>query len=92
MIEALRMLAQLDLMISTPLEKMMDHILEHPHAYTGGGSVIFVSSYLSERMINFTYAMRRIGITVIYYITSSNINASIIPEDIEVHYKTYVED
>ncbi|MBR5741379.1 MAG: hypothetical protein IKX91_02380 [Firmicutes bacterium] len=92
MIDALRMLAQLDLMISTPLEKMMDHILLHPFAYTNGGNIVFVSSYLSERMIHFTYAMRRLGITVIYYITSANINAAIIPEDIEVHYKTYTED
>jgi hypothetical protein len=43
-------------------------------------------------MINFCYAMRKIGITVIFYITSSSINAAIIPEDIEVHYKTFIED
>ncbi len=92
MIEALRMLAQLELMISVPLERMLDHILQHPFAYTNGGSIVFISSYLSERMIHFTYAMRRLGITVIYYITSSNINAAIIPEDVEVHYKTFKED
>lgn len=92
MITALRMLAQLDLMISVPIEKMLDHILENPYAYTSGGNIVFVSSYLSERMINFCYAMRKIGITVIFYITSSSINATIIPEDIEVHYKTFIED
>lgn len=92
MITALRMLAQLDLVISVPVEKMLDHILENPYAYTSGGNIIFISSYLSERMINFYYAMRKMGITVIFYITSTNINATIIPDDIEVHYKTYVED
>lgn len=92
MITALRMLAQLDLVISTPIEKMLDHILENPYAYTSGGNIIFVSSYLSERMINFYYAMRKMGITVIFYITSTSINATIIPDDIEVHYKTYVEE
>ncbi len=91
-ITSLRMLAQLELMISTPIEKMLDHIVENPYGYTSGGNIVFVSSYLSERMINFCYALRKIGITVIFYITSASINATIIPDDIEVHYKTYLED
>ncbi len=91
-ITALRMLAQLELMISTPIEKMLDHILENPYGYTSGGNIIFVSSYLSERMINFCYALRKIGITVIFYITSASMNATIIPEDIEVHFKTYLDE
>jgi len=91
-ISALRMLAQLELMISTPIEKMLDHILENPYGYTSGGNIIFVSTYLSERMINFCYALRKIGITVIFYITSTSINATIIPDDIEVHFKSYLEE
>ena len=91
-ITALRMLAQMELMISVPVEKMLDHILENPYAYTSGGNMIFVSSYLSERMINFTYAMRKAGVSVIFYITTSSQNAAIIPEDIEVHFKTYREE
>lgn len=89
---ALRMLAQAELMISVPVEKMLDHILAHPHAYSGGGNIVFISAYLSERMVNFAYAMRRLGITVVFYITSTNLNVTLIPEDIEVHYKTFVED
>lgn len=91
-ITALRMLSRLELMISTPIEKMLDHILESPYSYTSGGNIIFVSAYLSERMINFCYAMRKLGVTVVFYITSASINATIIPEDIEVHFKTYLED
>ena len=90
-LSALRMLAKMELMISVPIEKMLDHILAHPQAYTGGGNIVFVSAYLSERMINFAYAMKKSGIAVVFYITSTNLNAAIIPEDIEVHYKTYVE-
>lgn len=92
MIEALRMLAQMELMISTPVERMLDHMLANPYAYTSGGNVIFVSSYLSERMINFCYAMRKNGVNVMFYITSASINAEIIPDDIEVHYRTYASD
>ena len=89
---ALRMLAQMELMISVPIEKMLDHMLANPYAYTSGGNMVFISAYLSERMINFAYAMRRIGVTVVFYITSTNLNAAVIPEDIEVHYKTFVEE
>lgn len=91
MLDALRILAQLELMISTPIEKMMDCIIENPHAFTSGGNIVFISSYLSERMINFCYSLRQAGVNCIFYITSASINAAIIPDDIEVHFKTYIE-
>ena len=88
----LRMLAQTELMISLPIEKMLDHILANHAAYTGGGNIVFVSAYLSERMIHFAYAMKRVGVTVLFYITSTNLNAAIIPEDIEVRYRTHSDE
>lgn len=91
MITALRMLAQMELMISVPIEKMLDHIVANPYAYTSGGNIIFVSAYLSERMINFCYNLRKQGIHMIFYITSTSSNALIIPDDIEVHFKTYID-
>lgn len=91
MITALRMLAQMELMISVPIERMLDHIVENPYAYTSGGNIIFVSAYLSERMINFCYNLRKLGIHMIFYITSTSSNALIIPDDIEVHFKTFID-
>lgn len=88
-ITALRMLAQLELMISVPIERLLDHMVQNPYAYTSGGNIIFISSFLNERMIQFCYAMRRQGITVIFYITTTANNAQIIPDDIEVHFKAY---
>ncbi len=90
-ITALRMLAQMELMISLPIEKLLDHMVQNPYAYTSGGNIIFVSSFLNERMIQFCYAMRKQGITVIFYITTTANNAQIIPDDIEVHFKAYKE-
>ena len=90
-ITALRMLSQMDLMISMPIEKLLDHMVQNPYAYTSGGNIIFVSSFLNERMIQFCYAMRRQGITVIFYITTTSSNAQFIPDDIEVHFKAYKE-
>ncbi len=90
-IAALRMLAQMELMISLPIEKLLDHMVQNPYAYTSGGNIIFVSSFLNDRMIQFCYAMRRQGITVIFYITTTYNNALLIPNDIEVHFKAYKE-
>jgi len=92
MISALRMLAQMELMISVPIEKMLDHIAANPYTYTSGGNILFVSSFINERMINFFYAMRKEGIQVVFYITGTHNNAVIIPEDVEVHYKIYRND
>ena len=84
---ALRMLAELELNVSVPIEKMLDHITANPYAYSSGGNIVFVSAYLSERMINFCYNLRRMGIHMVFYITSTN--NSLIPDDIEVHFKTH---
>lgn len=88
-ITALRMLAQMELIISLPIEKLLDHMVQNPYAYTSGGNIIFVSSFLNERMIQFCYAMRHQGITVIFYITTTSNNAQWIPDDIEVHFRAY---
>ncbi len=91
MLSALRMLASLPLHIGVSVEKMMDHIVEHPEVYMGGGNLIFVSAYLSERMINFFYVMRNMGLDVIFYITGTSNNAPIIPEDIPVFFRTNLD-
>ncbi len=91
MLTALRILARLELMVSTPVERMMDCIVENPYAFADSGNIIFISSYLSERMINMCYTLRRMGINCVFYITSASSNAQIIPDDIEVHFKTYIE-
>ncbi len=92
MIAALRFLSRLPMQIDISVEKMMDHIVAHPEAYTEGGNLVFVSAYISERMIHFAYAMRRIGVDVIFYITSAVGNAAVIPDDITVFFKTHFEE
>lgn len=90
--DALRMLAALQMKISVPEEKLLDHILAYPQLYTvsadglGCANLIFVSAYFSERMLIFHRAMQERGIRVIYYITTANRNAQQLPEDIEIYY------
>lgn len=91
-LDALRLLAGIPMAISVPEEKLLDHIIEHPALYTeaadhtGAASLVFVTSYFSERMIHFHRAMEAVGVNVIYYVTSANRNALDIPDDIEIYF------
>lgn len=87
LIEALRLLAAVNMKISLTTEQMMDHILGWSDMYCGGGDLILVSSYIDDRMLNFRELMAKKGISVIFLLTStfSNITGSL-PEECEVHY------
>jgi Uncharacterized conserved protein (some members contain a von Willebrand factor type A (vWA) domain) len=86
-IHALRLLAAIKYEISCPIERMLDTIIADPTAFTDSGNIVFVSTYLSERMIIFHDIMKRNNIRVIFYIMATTHNAVDIPDDLEVHYK-----
>lgn len=92
MINALRMLAMIQMKVSVPIEKMLDHILNNPHIYASGGNILFISTYLSERMIVFSESMERLGIDVVFFITTTNANAMVIPDNIRVYFKSAFSD
>lgn len=87
LIEALRLLAAVNMKISLTTEQMMDHILGWSDVYCGGGDLIMVSSYIDDRMMNFRELMAKKGVNVIFFLTStfSNLSAPI-PAECEVHY------
>ncbi len=89
MISALRMLSSIKTEMSCPVEKMLDYILENHEVFSESGNLIIVSAYISQRMINFHNEMRRNGVHVIFYVTTTNRNADIIPPDVEVYFKTF---
>ncbi len=91
MIGALRLLSSLKTEISCTVEKMLDYILEHREVFSESGNLIVVSPYISTRMIIFHDEMEKNGVHVIFYVTTTNRNADIIPPNIEVYYKTYFE-
>lgn len=86
--QAFRALALLPMVMSIPVEQMLDDIIRHPHSYARGGHILFVTTYLNERMLSFHRALREEGIKVIFYIVGSGLNAASIPPDVEVYYKT----
>lgn len=90
-LNALRLLASLKLDISCQIDKMLDHIAKNPYYYANSGNIIIVSPYIDERMIVFHDVLEKQGIKVIFYITTANQNAVIIPNNIEVYYKTYID-
>jgi len=86
-INVLRLLAAIKYEISCPIERMLDIITADPQSFVGGGNIVFVSTYLSERMVIFHDIMKKNNIRVIFYIMTTNQNARFIPDDLEVHYK-----
>lgn len=86
-IHALRLLAEIKYQISCPIEKMLDKIIADPEMYSNGGNIVFVSTYLSERMVIFHEIMKQNGVRVIFYIMTTNQNAKYIPDDLEIHYR-----
>lgn len=89
MIEALRLLAVLPMSISCPIEKVLDAVAADPNKFADGGNLVIVSPFIDERMINFHAMMKSVGVRVIFYVTTSSHNAAIIPEDVEVWFKTF---
>ena len=89
---ALRVLAMMKTEISCPVEKMLDYILANSRIFAESGNLIVVSAYISERMIVFHDQMARNGVKVIFYVTTTNQNAAIIPKNIEVYYKAYFDN
>ena len=87
LLEAYRTLAELPLTMSVPVEQMMDEMLADPGHYTGGGNMVFVTTYLDGRMLNFAAAMRESGVRVIFFVLTSGQNAPQIPEEIPVYFR-----
>lgn len=87
-INVLRLLSSIKYEISCPIERMLDVIIADPTAFSNSGNIVFVSTYLSERMVVFHDIMKKNNIRVIFYIMTTNQNAMYIPDEIEVYYKT----
>ncbi|MDD4774010.1 MAG: DUF58 domain-containing protein [Eubacteriales bacterium] len=90
-LNVLRMLASLKTEISCQTDKMLDHIAGNPFFYANNGNMIVISSYIDERMIVFHDVLEKQGVKVIFYITTANQNAIIIPNNIKVFFKTYID-
>ncbi len=91
MITALRMLAGIRTEMSCPVERMLDFVLEHKDVFAESGNLIVVSAYISERMIVFHDKMAHEGVNVIFYVTTTNRNAELIPPNVEVYYRTHFD-
>lgn len=87
LLEAYRTLAELPPAMSIPVEQMMDEMLADPGRYTSGGNMVFVTTYLDGRMLNFAAAMRESGVRVIFFVLTSGQNAPQIPEEIPVYFR-----
>ena len=87
--DALRILSAIQPEISIPTEKLIDSVLSNTDLYRSSRYIVMVCAYIDERMINFHALLKREGINVIFYVTTTRRDTSIYPEDIELYYKTY---
>ncbi len=91
LLEAMRILAMLQMKISMPSEKLLDYMLANPRLFAENGNIVFVTSVLDSRMIVFHEQMAKLGIEVIFYVTTSNRGINVIPENVKVFYRTYFD-
>ena len=90
-LDAMRTLASLEMKYSMPIEKLLDYIVANPSLFSDNGNLIFVSSVLDGRMVVFHEQMKKLGIEVIFYVTTSNRGINEIPEGMKVFYRTYFD-
>ncbi len=87
MVYALRMLAKLDMKISTPIEKMFDHIVSHPELYRENENMIIVTSYIDGRMMNLRQALAAEGVRAIFYVATTRNEVGALSEENDVYFR-----
>lgn len=87
MIYALRMLAMLKMKISTPIDRVFDHIVAHPDLYRENENMIIVTSYIDRRMINLKEALAAEGVRVIFYVATTRNEVGALSESDDVYFR-----
>lgn len=92
-LDAMRVLAEVQMRFSMPVERMLDYILEYPESFAENGNIVLVTSVLDGRMIVFYKEMKKRGVDVIFYVTTSNrgVGEEDIPPEAKVFYRTYFD-
>ena len=87
MIYALRMLAMLKMKISTPIDRVFDHIVAHPELYRENENMIIVTSYIDRRMMNLRDALAAEGVRVIFYVATTRNEVGALSEENDVYFR-----
>lgn len=86
---ALRMLAALEMKISARADDMFSYLTENPEICGGGRTLIVITAYLDDRMVEFSHAMKSEGIRTVFYLTTTLRHTDSIPDGVELRYKLY---
>jgi hypothetical protein len=87
MIYALRMLAMLKMQISTPIDRVFDHIAAHPELYRENENMIIVTSYIDGRMMNLREALAAEGVRVIFYVATTRNEVGALGDEDDVYFR-----
>ena len=90
-LDAMRTLAMLEMRYSMPIERLLDYIADDPRRFSENGNIVLVTAVLDGRMLAFHSEMKRRGVDVIFYVTTSNRGVSDIPGDVKVFYRTWFD-
>ncbi len=83
---ALHTLAAVTCDISMTNENMMEVILSDPYFYAPSGNLIFVTAFFTESMSAFYIEMKKLGVTVSFYLTAGTVSVGDLPYGIEIFY------
>lgn len=86
---ALRMLAALEMNISVRADDMFGYLADNAELCGSGRTLIVITAYLDDAMIDFSHAMKVQGIRVVFYLTTTLRHTESIPDGIELRYKLY---
>ncbi len=88
-VDVYRILAKLEMTISVPVERMVDDIVTNPQNYFRGGNIVFVTSFVDQRLLNFYYAMKEKGLNVVFFVIASNQSSVMIPDEVKANFKHF---
>ncbi|MBR6557381.1 MAG: DUF58 domain-containing protein [Clostridia bacterium] len=86
--DAQRMLAGIDLSLTVPYDKVLDHIASNPHHYCEGGGLVVVTPFIDERMLNFYRVMKSKGTETVFYVTATFGNSTYNTDECDVYFAT----
>lgn len=83
--DALRLLARLDVAITLPFEKLLDAIAQNLSFFAPDGNLILVTAYLDDRILDFCRYVISCGVEISVYLTASSAGLpSGIPDQLEI--------
>lgn len=88
-LDAMRMLAEIEMRISCRVEDMFEDILNERLFDRENKSAVLVTAYIDETIVDFVHKMQNTGVEIVVFATTGMRTMPEIPDDITVFYNTW---